>query len=177
MLSEGNQQRILAITRPDSALLSLYIIYSVVSLIFFPFVLTFLLIRYYTLRYKFDDAGIRMSQGLINKQERVVQYARIQDLHVSRGMIERFLGLATVEIQTAAGSATAELTVVGVKEFDLLRDFLYLRMRGTRFGEHEAQAGGAPAAPPAMAAAQDAELLQVLREIRDEVRQLAGRQP
>jgi membrane protein YdbS with pleckstrin-like domain len=173
MLSQADQQRILAITRPDPALLTLYIIYAVCSLVFFPFVLMFLLIKYYTLRYRFDDAGIRTSQGLINKQERVVQYARIQDLHVSRGLIERMLGLATVEIQTAAGAATPELTIVGVKDYDLLRDFLYLRMRGARFGEHEA-APGQPAAPGA-AVPQDAEVLQLLREIRDEVRQLSER--
>ena len=50
------------------------------------------------------------------------------------------MGLATVSIQTAAGSANPEVTIDGVLEAEALRDFLYTKMRGVR--DH------APAAPP-----------------------------
>ena len=46
------------------------------------------------------------------------------------------MGLATVSIQTAAGSANPELTIDGVLEAEALRDFLYTKMRGVRDHAH-----------------------------------------
>lgn len=147
-------QRVFAVTRPDPALLRLYIIYSVLSLVFLPVVLPALLIRYYTMRYRFDDEGVRTSWGWLFKRENVVRYARIQDLHISRGLLERWMGLAAIEIQTAAGSPMAEERLVGIRNYEEVRDFLYERMRGAK---------PAPAEPQDDAPA-------LLREIRDELR-------
>ncbi|MCA9600802.1 MAG: PH domain-containing protein [Myxococcales bacterium] len=87
-----------------------------------------------------------MSWGILWKREIYLTYARIQDIHLSRGLLERWLGLATIEVQTAAGKSTAEMAIVGVPEFESLRDFLYARMRGARFGQ-EADAGSVGALP------------------------------
>lgn len=160
--------RIFSITRPDSALLPLYLLYSVLSFVFFPLTLIVLLIRYNTLRYRFDNEGVRMSYGLLFRRENLVQYARIQDLHISRGLLERWFGLATIEIQTAAGSSSAEMTIVGLKNYEELRDFIYSRMRGARMGEEEHAAPTTPAADDAVA---------LLTEIRDELRALRERRP
>jgi putative membrane protein len=86
-------------------------------------------------------------------------YARIQDIHLSRGLLERWLGLATIQVQTAAGSSTAEMSIVGLAEYEDLRDFLYSKMRGARPGAEE------PAAAP-----EGDETLRLLGEIRDELR-------
>ena len=78
------------------------------------------------------------------------------------------MGLATVSIQTAAGSANPEVTIDGVLEAEALRDFLYTKMRGVRDHAH----GGATT-PHAAAAALDTrrcsddEALVLLTEIRD----------
>jgi len=57
------------------------------------------------------------------------------------------MGLADVQIQTASGSAGAEMTLEGLLETEAIRDYLYTRMRGYR--ERNAPAGHAPGAPAA----------------------------
>lgn len=164
-----------AITRPDPVLLKYYFIVSLLTgplcvLVFPP-----LYFKYHTLRYRFDDEGVAASWGILWRQEVYLTYRRIQDIHVSRGIIQRWLGLANIAVQTASGSATPELTIEGVVQYDALRDFLYQQMRGAR---GQAAAKTAEAAAPAAAAGLDAgsiahtaddEALSLLRQIRDEL--------
>src|SRR5205807_108978 len=92
--------------------------------------LPYLYFRYHTLRYRFDAEGIHMKVGILFRREVNLTYARIQDIHLRSGIIQRWLGLANVQIQTASGSAGPELVIEGFKEFEAIRDFLYTRMRG-----------------------------------------------
>jgi putative membrane protein len=80
------------------------------------------------------------------------------------------MGLASVSVQTAAGSASPEATIEGILAADELRDFLYAKMRGVR--EHAAEA----VATPADTAAADGEPIELLREIRDALVAIARRQ-
>jgi membrane protein YdbS with pleckstrin-like domain len=130
---------ILAITRPDRRLLTQYAIRSLAGLFLAPVVFVPLFFRYHTLKYRIDEEGISASWGILFRREVHLTYKRIQDIHVTRSIVERYLGLGTVEIQTAAGSSRAELSLEGLVRHDAVRDFLYRRMRG-----HEA-APGAPA--------------------------------
>ena len=138
----------------------------------FPFVFLPLLFKYETLKYRFDESGVSMSWGILFRKEIHLTYRRVQDIHLSRNVIQRWMGLATVAIQTASGSATPEISIEGILEADPLRDFLYGRMRGARGesapGTTEAGAGKAEEADPGD------EALALLREIRDLVRNLAG---
>ncbi|MBI3097606.1 MAG: PH domain-containing protein [Planctomycetes bacterium] len=168
-------KRIYAIERPDPAIMTLYVIYSFASLIFFPIVLIPLYFRYHTMRYRFDPEGVSVSWGFLFRHETNLTYARIQDIHLSRGLLERWFGLGTVEIQTAAGSAMAEVSIVGVREFELIRDFLYSRMRGTVL-DHPAEASPADATLPAGEAGAEAVLGEILAECRA-IRTLLTKRP
>jgi len=110
------------LTRPDPKLLTWYFIQSLPT-----FLLAFppLFFRYRTLQYKFDDKGIHMRWGVLFRREINLTYARIQDIQVRSNFVQRWLGLANVEVQTASGSAAAEMTIEGVLNPDKLRDFLY----------------------------------------------------
>lgn len=173
--------KIYAIDRPESVLLVYFFLQSLASLIFFPLIFPPLLIRYLTLSYTFDEESIRKSYGLIFKKEELVQYARIQDLHLKCNLLQRWLGLGTLEVQTAAGSAAAEMVIEGLTIVDEVRDFLYARMRGARFGEEDPGTTPTvadvdiPGQPPLAEEVDEAVLL--LTEIRDELRQLRGRRP
>ena len=46
--------------------------------------------------------------------------------------MERWLGLARIQIQTASGTAGAEMTVEGLLEHEEIRDWLYRQMRESR---------------------------------------------
>jgi uncharacterized protein len=148
-------------TRPDKALLRYYVLISLMTLPAFPAVFIPLYFKYHTLRYRFDRDGVAMSWGILLRREIYLTYRRIQDIHVTRNLFHRWLGLADVGVQTASGSASAEMTIEGIRDPEALRDYLYDRMRGAR-DEGDAHAAAAPSDPA----------LQLLVEIRDEIRRL-----
>lgn len=160
---------ILSITRPHADLMKYYLIASFVIPPIFPILLIIGAIRYRTMRYKFTDEGISMSWGLLFRKEIIIQYSRIQDIHLRSNMVERWLGLSKVLVQTASGSASAEMTLEGLKEFEAVRDFLYHRMRGVK-DDVRAEVS-APAVSNDGVVPTD-ELAQVLREVASEIRGL-----
>ncbi len=175
-MDRTQQQQIYDITRPHQKLLTLYTLRSLLTTVLFPIIFLRLYFKYHTLKYRFDGEGIAMSWGLLWRKEINLTYARIQDIHVSRGLLERWLGLATVQIQTASGSGSAEMSIVGLTEYDALRDFLYSKMRGARFGDQDPVSksdgqGSISATAPSGAD----EAVALLTEIRDEIRALRSR--
>jgi membrane protein YdbS with pleckstrin-like domain len=157
--------------RPDSSLLKYYIAYSFVYGPAFAIALIPLYFRYVTMRYYIDAEGITMRWGLLFRREISLTYARIQDIHLSSNFIERWLGLAKIQIQTASGSASAEMTIEGLKEFEEIRDFLYSRMRGVReVPKTPARIDGPPGSGMH-------ELTEALRAVAAEVRALREELP
>ena len=143
---------IFAIERPHPKLWTYYLLCCVPALVFPPVAIALGLVnrfRYQSMRYRFDAEGIHMRWGLLFRREVVLNYARIQDIHLVSNFVERWLGLARIQIQTASGSATPEMTLEGILEFEPLRDFLYGRMRGI----HPAKTAAAPATPPPLGGA------------------------
>jgi uncharacterized membrane protein YdbT with pleckstrin-like domain len=148
---------ILAIERPRESLFTYYVLTAIASNVAFPFVFPYLYFRYHTMRYRFDTDGIHMKWGIIFRREVLLNYSRIQDIHLRSNVIERWLGLARIEIQTASGSDNANMTLEGMEDPEVMRDFLYSRMRGTR--EEKAGTGADP-------------LAAVLHEIAGELREI-----
>jgi uncharacterized membrane protein YdbT with pleckstrin-like domain len=149
------------LTRADPKLLWLYGLRTLSFCLLGPWFLLAMVplyFKYHTLRYRFDEEGIGMSWGILWRREIYLTYARIQDIHLSRGLFERWLGLATIQLQTASGNSSSDMSIVGLVEFELVRDFLYSRMRGA-----EAERSDSPA--------RDSQL-ELLRELLVEVRRL-----
>jgi uncharacterized membrane protein YdbT with pleckstrin-like domain len=167
-----------SITRPEPALMTYYAITAAMTFIGFPFVVVPMYFKYHTLRYRFDDKGIAMTYGILFRREIYLTYRRIQDIHVTRNIIQRWLGLASVAVQTAPGSSGAELTIEGVRDPERLRDFLYRQMRGAH-DEHPLapRAEGGAASTSALSDEGRDEALILLREIRDQIRRLHGPSP
>lgn len=163
--------RVQSINTPEPQLWTLFLIYSVLSTVALPIVILPFYFKYKTLRYRFDDDGVSVSYGLIWRRETYLTYARIQDIHVTRNIFERWLGIGTVKIQTASGSAAATESIIGLTAFQDVRNYLYARMRG-----HRSTAPRALPAPHALPAAQalpaasDASAVDALLGIRDELR-------
>jgi uncharacterized protein len=166
MTDPATDRHIQSLERPDKALWKYYLLSSLVFPPLFPILAPIAWFRYSTMRYKFTDDGISMRWGILFRREVIVNYARIQDIHLRSNFVERWLGLARILVQTASGSASAEMTIEGLKEFEALRDFLYSRMRGVK--DHVQP----PAPPPSLAPAtgHDAELAAALRETAAELR-------
>jgi putative membrane protein len=137
------EQRVHAIKRPEQALLWLYFIQSWVGLCASPLIMIPLYFRYHTLWYRFDPSGVSMGYGILFRREMQLTYARMQDIHLSQNILERWLGIGTVTVQTAGSGASGNLTISGVRDFEGIRDYLYARMRGVREEHPTTAAAGA----------------------------------
>ncbi len=163
-----NSEAVLEIRRPDSRLLAHYFIRALLTGPGFPFVIIFLLFRYHTMRYRFDEEGISMGWGALYHREVYLTYSRIQDIHLASGIVERYLGLARIQIQTASGKAGAEMTIEGILQFQQVRDFIYQRMRGLKDQS-------SPSAQPAtlsVSAQGDQQVVTALTEVTHTLREL-----
>jgi putative membrane protein len=135
------EKRVHAIKRPEPALLGLYLLQSLVLLCAAPILLVPLYFRYHTLWYRFDGSGVSMGYGILFRKELQLTYPRMQDIHLSQNILERWLGIATVTIQTAGSGASGNLAIVGVRDFEAIRDYLYARMRGVHEEHHGERTG------------------------------------
>jgi len=157
------------IERPDPALMTYYTLVCLLTGPLFPIFIIPNYFRYHTMRYRFDADGVSMRWGILFRREINLTYSRIQDIHLTSNLVERWLGLARVQIQTASGSSAAEMTVEGIKDYEQLRDFLYSKMRGhhgTAVAPH-APSGAVPeTVDPLM------EVAGSLREVTAELRAL-----
>jgi uncharacterized protein len=157
---------ILAIERPHPQLWKYYLLTCLAIPPLFPILILPMWFRYHTLRYKFTNEGISMSWGILFRREVIIQYARIQDIHLRSNLVERWLGLARVLVQTASGNSSAEMTLEGLTEFEAVRDFLYDRMRGVKDQVHSTS--------PALAVSGEShpDLAATLRQVAIELRLL-----
>ena len=144
--------------RPREELLTWYFLKALATIVAFPVTMLLFYFRYHTMRYKFDEEGIHMSWGILMRHEIMLNYSRIQDIQLHSNVIERWLGLTRIEVQTAAGAADSEMTLEGLPNPEAMRDFLYSRMRGA----HTAAPAAANGAPEPLQAV----LLEVASELR-----------
>lgn len=185
MTTEPVPERIRTIERPHPALWTYYIIRAVLTGPGLVILLPYLYFRYHTLRYRFDEEGIHMKVGILFRRETNLTYSRIQDIHLRSGILQRWLGLANVQIQTASGSSGPELVIEGFKDYEAIRDFLYTRMRGYQTRPSSPRPSAGQVSPPAVpnpsnqvsaqvaaapCTAGDAEMVSLLLGIRDELR-------
>jgi membrane protein YdbS with pleckstrin-like domain len=162
--SEAELRRVLAIDRPHPELMTYYVLTSFLAGPFFFIPLVYLFFRYHTMRYRFDEDGVSMRWGILFRREVSLAYARIQDIHLTSNLVERWLGLAQVKLSTASGSSSAEMTVEGRRDYELVRDFLYARMRGVP--------GGASTPPAALGRRDPAPdpVVAALRQVSEDLR-------
>ena len=168
MIASGPDSHILAISRPHRHLLWLYVIRAVMTGPGFIIAMPLLFFRYETMQYRFDAEGIHMRWGILFRRQINLTYARIQDIHLTSGLIQRWLGLADIKIQTASGSSGAEMTLEGLLEFEAVRDFLYSRMRGYR--DRLSSAHQEPAHGGSGGGSDGAQAVALLRDAIDELR-------
>jgi membrane protein YdbS with pleckstrin-like domain len=165
MRQTASDAHVLAIERPHPRLLWLYLIRAVLTGPGLIVLMPLFFFRYETMRFRFDAEGIHMRWGILFRREINLTYARIQDIHLTSGLIQRWLGLADVRIQTASGSSDAEMTLEGLLEYEAVRDFLYTRMRGYRD-----LTAGTPNAHGQSLAGDEGQTVALLRETVDELR-------
>jgi uncharacterized membrane protein YdbT with pleckstrin-like domain len=132
------------VTRPRPELLKYYVLRAIATTFAFPLTMLLLYFRYHTMSYRFDAEGIHMRWGIIMRHEIMLNYSRIQDIQLQSNVIERWLGLARIEIQTASGGSSSDMTLEGIPDYEAMREFLYSRMRGAHHPHEQAAAAATP---------------------------------
>ena len=157
--------------RPVKRLSTYYFWISLLTGPLFPIFFIARMCKYWTLRYTFDDEGIAMKWGVLWRREIHLTYRRIQDIHLTRNVLQRWMNLANVSLQTAGGSATPEMVIEGAPNPEVLRDVLYGRMRGgvsvTEAAAQQSEASNAEGDRSAR------EAVALLTEIRDLLKERA----
>jgi uncharacterized membrane protein YdbT with pleckstrin-like domain len=82
--------------------------------------------------YYFDEDRITIHKGIISRIKQNVPYRAITDFQLHRSLYDRFLGIASIKIQTAGQSPTAtgfEAKLSGLIEWDDLLELLRAKVK------------------------------------------------
>lgn len=94
--------------------------------------------RYERYRYQLAEDTVDIDSGVLSRREREIPYERIQNVDVAQNVVQRFLDIAELRIETAGGSSTeATLKYVNRGEASRLQDELSRRKRGVEAGTDE----------------------------------------
>ena len=95
------------------------------GILFVPAVLRSMF-RYFTLRYRIEDAHLIVDQGFVFRKTRSIPVHRIQNIDLTQNVLHRVLKVAEVKIETASGTeAEAVLRVLSMEEFGVLRNAIF----------------------------------------------------
>jgi hypothetical protein len=102
---------------------------------------------YSSIRYVLDDDDVTVTKGVWWKTKSVVPYNRITNINIYQGPISRRFGLAKLAIQTAgfsgvssSGHKTAEAELIGIRNFEEIKDVIIGLVRGMKPQAVEAEA-------------------------------------
>ena len=79
----------LELSRPDSKLMTYYLLVSLLTGPGIVVTIWPLLFKYLTLEYKFDASGVSMRWGVLFRTEIYLTYRRVQDIHLTRNLLQR----------------------------------------------------------------------------------------
>lgn len=85
-------------------------------------------------RYSYDLTSdtFDIHSGVLSRRDREIPYERIQNVDISQNIVQRFLDIAEVRLETAGGSGTeAQLRYVSNSEASRLQEEISRRKRGT----------------------------------------------
>jgi putative membrane protein len=68
--------------------------------------------------FSFDGEVLRVEEGVLSRNQRALDVARIQQVEVDRSWLDRLLGLATLRVETAGSSSEVEVELRVIPEPD-----------------------------------------------------------
>ena len=135
--------------------------------------------------YLVTDRSLRLREGILHVREMTITFANIQNISISQGPLQRFLGIADLRVDTAGGSSPSHREhkgkapslhtafFRGVDNANAIRELIQKRLRELKdsgLGDHEETA---PAVQLTAARVSADQLLPVLREVAVEASALS----
>jgi putative membrane protein len=109
---------------------------------------------YRRFEYVLTEDTLDISSGVISRREREIPYRRIQNVDVSRGVIQRAIGVAAVDLETAGGSST-EGSIRFVTPEEATRLQREVQRRKSQASDSDGRETGAPADADAVEGGRD----------------------
>ena len=101
-------------------------------------------LRYRHFRYRLAEETLNIDSGVLFRREREIPLARVQNVDITRSILQRALGVAAVGIETAGGSSTeATLEYVSRTEATRLQEGIRTRKRDLDRGPSETETSAA----------------------------------
>ncbi|MEM4634151.1 MAG: PH domain-containing protein [Candidatus Anstonellaceae archaeon] len=114
------------------------LIFVSVVLAFSIFYYIWIELTYINFTYELRDADIVIREGVFTRKTTVIPYVTIQDINSERTILERILGLATLEIETAGSSRIASETFIpGISNKDELIAEIMRRVQLAKGESHQ----------------------------------------
>ena len=80
--------------------------------------LTVRVLAWQRFHYSFDGEVLRVAEGVLSRNQRSLDVARIQQVEIDRSLLQRLLGLAALRVETAGSSTEVEVELRVVPEQD-----------------------------------------------------------
>ena len=106
-------------------------------------------LRYRFFRYELTAGTLNLESGILFRREREIPIGRIQNVDMTRSIVQRVFGIAAVDIETAGGRSTeASLQFVSQAEAKRLQEGIRTRKRRAESGTDSAEKTGATEPEP-----------------------------
>ncbi|PIT84073.1 hypothetical protein COU37_05445 [Candidatus Micrarchaeota archaeon CG10_big_fil_rev_8_21_14_0_10_45_29] len=89
-------------------------------------------IEYMSYTYAIEESEFVIREGVITRHTTVIPYNRIQNINTTRSLLERLLGLASLQIETAGSTTHAEGHLPGVINKDALIAEIMQKVEGAK---------------------------------------------
>lgn len=110
-------------------------------LILMSLILIYIPAYYKSLEYIIDSDSVKMMKGVFWRKRSTVPYTKITNIDVTQGPVQRMFNIGTIHVQTAGAGGMeggqAELTLLGIRDLDGLKDNIMKRVRGCTISEPE----------------------------------------
>ncbi|CAI49481.1 DUF304 domain protein [Natronomonas pharaonis DSM 2160] len=114
---------------------------GVIVAAWFVIALAYQLIYYQRFEYELTADTLDMASGVISRRRREIPIQRVQNVDISRNVLQRAFGVAQINLETAGGSSTeASLRYVSVEEAQRLQSEIGRLKRGQTQREAERSA-------------------------------------
>ncbi len=109
---------------------------GIVVIGWFVVALAYQLVYYQRFEYDLADGTLDIASGVVSRRNREIPIGRVQNVDISRNVVQRALGIAQINLETAGGSSTeASLRYVSFEEAKRLQSEIGRLKRGTESGE------------------------------------------
>lgn len=117
---------------------------------------------YRRFEYELTEDTLDVVSGVVSRRDREIPYRRIQNVDISRSVVQRLLGLAAVDLETAGGSSTeGAIRYVTPDEAERLRTEIQRRKAGDAAAEETDAAADAETGEAASGVPDETELFAI----------------